>query len=127
MKKRGKKLLGGVKNFWFWKYKFSALICTKNHCKILKTRQESSLQSIVWKWCSKQIEKKRKKLKKIFWIFLNFFHKMQISIIDRLMSSHHFEMNFGAKESWNFTFEHAKVFTPPKSFLPPFLSMVYAP
>ena len=29
-KKGGKKLVRGVKNFWFGKYGFSAFICTKN-------------------------------------------------------------------------------------------------
>ena len=31
MKKGGKKLLRGAKNFWVWKRCFSALICTINH------------------------------------------------------------------------------------------------
>ena len=41
VKKGGKKLVRGVKNFWFEKYKYSALICTNNHNQILKTRENN--------------------------------------------------------------------------------------
>ena len=45
-KRGGKKLVGGVKNFGFEKYKHSALICTKNHRKILKTHKYRSKQNL---------------------------------------------------------------------------------
>ena len=63
--------------------------------------------------------KKEKSWKKFFGFFLNFFQKIQISMIDRLMSFHSFGMNFGAKESWKFTFEHEKVFYPTQKFFTP--------
>ena len=36
-KRGGKKLVRGVKNFWFVKYEYSAFICTKNQQKIFRT------------------------------------------------------------------------------------------
>ena len=39
LQKWGKKLVRGVKNFWIVKYDISAFFCTKNHVKILKTRE----------------------------------------------------------------------------------------
>ena len=42
----GKKLVRGVKNFWFVKYSFSAFFCTKHHVKSFKTRENM----FSWKW-----------------------------------------------------------------------------
>ena len=39
LKLRGKKLVSGVKNFWFVKCSFSVFFCTKNHLKCFKTRE----------------------------------------------------------------------------------------
>ena len=38
-KKRGKKLVEGVKNFWIFQNSITRLICTKNHYHILKTHE----------------------------------------------------------------------------------------
>ena len=38
-KKGVKKLVRGVKNFWFVKYLFSAFFCTKNYVKSFKTHE----------------------------------------------------------------------------------------
>ena len=39
VKKGGKKLVRGVKNFCISKYEYSAFFCTKNHYHIVKTRE----------------------------------------------------------------------------------------
>ena len=39
LKKWGKKLVRGVKNFWIFSISISAFICTKNYQKIFKTRE----------------------------------------------------------------------------------------
>ena len=48
VKKWGKKLVRGVENFWFVKYGFSALFCTKNHVKIFKTHRENFFHIPRW-------------------------------------------------------------------------------
>ena len=54
VKKWGKKLLRGVKNFWIVKYDISAFLCTKNYVKKIR----NSRKSIYLK-----IEKKKEKKK----------------------------------------------------------------
>ena len=86
LKKWGKKLVRGVKNFWIKKYKHSAFICTKNQKKIFKTRRN------IAKWNLMTIKKKKLKIfknfqnfkilkfwkieknvkKKLFWIWIYF-------------------------------------------------------
>ena len=46
LKKGGKKLVRGSKNFWFGKYRFSASFCTKNHVKMFKTRENRFLWNL---------------------------------------------------------------------------------
>ena len=48
LKKWGKKLVRGVKNFWFLKYELSAFFCTKNHVKIFKTHRENFFHIPRW-------------------------------------------------------------------------------
>ena len=66
LKKWGKKLVRGVKNFCIIKYKHSTFICTKNQKKIFKIRKN------ILKWNLMTIKKKIWKFLKIFWKFSNF-------------------------------------------------------
>ena len=47
-KRVGKKLVRGVKNFWFVKYEYSAFICTKNQQKIFRTHWNHSNCADPW-------------------------------------------------------------------------------
>ena len=64
LKKWGKKLVRGVKNFRIIKYDISAFFCTKNHVKILKTRANRFTLKL------KKIEKKFSQPKQ--WYFFKF-------------------------------------------------------
>ena len=48
LKKWGKKLVRGVKNFWIFSISISAFICTKNYQKIFKTRECTSICANVY-------------------------------------------------------------------------------
>ena len=66
---KGWKLVRGIKNFWFVKYKFSAFFCTQNQVKIFKISENIS------RWKFEKIEEKNFFIKKDWWkkFFLHFF------------------------------------------------------
>ena len=62
LKKWGKKLVRGVKNFWIFSISISAFICTKNYQKIFKTRECTSIRANVY-ICAKSGKKKSSSFK----------------------------------------------------------------
>ena len=113
LKKWGKKLVRGVKNFWFGKYGISAFVCTKNYQKIFKTREYS------WKWNLIILKVKNWKIEK-FEKFENF-PKISDFLLDFVQTSRgsifasfwDFSLIFGANESWDHPPKNEKVFYPP--------------
>ena len=67
LKKWGKKLVRGVKNFWIFSISISAFICTKNYQKIFKTRECTSIRANVY-ICAKSGKEKSSSFKVNAWV-----------------------------------------------------------
>ena len=116
LKKWGKKLVRGVKNFCIIKCKHLTFICTKNQKKIFKTRKNilkwnlMTIKKKIWKFFENfqifKIVKNEKKYKK-FILNMNFSKKLIFT------SFEDFFIIFCAKESWDHARKNSKVFYPP--------------
>ena len=111
----------GVKNFCISKYEYSAFFCTKNHCHILKTRENS------FQWSATILKQERFSK---FKIFKNQFFKNIFSIASKwrhFIESYFHEFLRYDNDSWckrklNIHTLRCKSFLPPSLvFYPPIL------
>ena len=118
--KRGKKLLGGVKNFSMFKSKISAFFCTRIHSKMMKTHQS------IDNWNLSFVKKIQKKFQNFFFNFsffqfalsMIFTWHFQVSYLDEFLV---FWNDFWCKRKLKSYFWTCKSFLPhPKVFYPLF-------